>query len=433
VAATQPAPDLTIYAFHLHEPAFGRGRLAADTDWLAALGQKWGDRLLVVEVVASEEGADWRALPAAVALDEGGAMAGAFLGGASAWNMVAVDRAGKVAWLGRPEHGLPDVVAAATSGSLDAQREAANFRMRYLLRGSYEEASPAEFAAAARQLCVRAPGDALAWALEFLASTELLHDESRALLAVESACNELKRDPRLLASFADLALRFAPRNRALGERLAAVLQREAASAETSPLVQLALLRAQVVAAQSRAVGRQAHRVKKLIRDHDEALLDFALILAADPLAPVHADLAEQALVRAEQLEASAARLAATRYVVRRRCREDPAGAATLLETYIGTQGADANPNNLAWNLLTDLDHIGRFDVVALGLAERMLQSRETMDAFELDTAALALFRAGRPQEAAQLQAEAIAAVGAQPVPEYEVRLQRYKGAGAGPR
>jgi len=54
-----------------------------------------------------------------------------------------------------------------------------------------------------------------------------------------------------------------------------------------------------------------------------------------------------------------------------------------------------------------------------------------MDAYELDTAALALFRAGRPQEAAELEAQAITAAGAQAVPDYAVRLQRYKAAAAG--
>ena len=69
--------------------------------------------------------------------------------------------------------------------------------------------------------------------------------------------------------------------------------------------------------------------------------------------------------------------------------------------------------------------MGRYDAFAAGLAERLLEQRELMDYFMFDTAALAMFLAGRVDEAVTLQTTAIDK-GGKGNPEYTERLQRYK-------
>ena len=87
--------------------------------------------------------------------------------------------------------------------------------------------------------------------------------------------------------------------------------------------------------------------------------------------------------------------------------------------------------------MTELPTMGRFDLFAAGLADRMLEQRSSLDAFEFDTAALAMFLAGRTAEAVELQQAAIKKAGEDGEdvnPEYNERLLRYqKGQQAAPR
>lgn len=86
-------------------------------------------------------------------------------------------------------------------------------------------------------------------------------------------------------------------------------------------------------------------------------------------------------------------------------------------------------NSLAWELLTDDDHAGRHDDLAMALAERMLAQREHLNHYMKDTVALALFRAGEVRQAVDLQREAIAEGGNDS--DYRRRLATYEQALSG--
>jgi hypothetical protein len=158
---------------------------------------------------------------------------------------------------------------------------------------------------------------------------------------------------------------------------------------------------------------------------------FGEILCHDRTPPVHRDLAQQAVERAASLGAPEGQVAALRYVVARRCAEDVEGAKALLDHELESQPEGVSLNNVCWYLMTDLPTLGRFDWYACALAERMLADRDSMDYFEFDTVALAMFLVGRHDEAVDLQETAMQR-GGQGNPEYAWRLARYRAAASAP-
>ena len=100
-------------------------------------------------------------------------------------------------------------------------------------------------------------------------------------------------------------------------------------------------------------------------------------------------------------------------------------AAELLEAYLKEQDDIYTRNNDAWGLLTDLETLGRFDLFAAGLIAPLLEDCAAMDYFELDTAALAMFRVGRLAEAVELQGSALQQGGRQEA-AYRARMAYYR-------
>lgn len=88
-------------------------------------------------------------------------------------------------------------------------------------------------------------------------------------------------------------------------------------------------------------------------------------------------------------------------------------------------------NSLAWDLMTDKDTAGKFDRIALALAERMEQAarpRRRLSHTYLDTMALARFLNGQVEQAIALQERAIASGGSGD--EYRRKLRTYQAAQA---
>ncbi|MEM7203721.1 MAG: hypothetical protein AAF628_25885 [Planctomycetota bacterium] len=84
-----------------------------------------------------------------------------------------------------------------------------------------------------------------------------------------------------------------------------------------------------------------------------------------------------------------------------------------------------NPNNLnsvAWNLMTDDETAGKYDDVALALAERM-EAKRTRRHEHLDTIALARFLNGQLEAAVKLQRTALKAKNSD---DYRRRLRTYE-------
>jgi hypothetical protein len=247
---------------------------------------------------------------------------------------------------------------------------------------------------------------------------------------LQQALADLAKEPRPFAAFVDLALRGDPRRPGLAATLEPNVHAAAAAAPNDVAVQLAWLRALVQCGNAREVGRQSMKLRKLAMSTPSSCLDFASILVQDKDAPVHRDLATMALDKAESLHADARQLTAGRYAVAVRCANDAEAGRKLLDKYLEEKEQLVSINNDCWYMMTELPTMGRCDVFAAALADRMLDQKDNMDSFEFDTTALAMFLVGRTTEAVTLQETAIEK-GGKGNPDYEERLRRYK-AGVGP-
>lgn len=421
--ADDEAPPGTVYAF------YSLPSLAAawqeDASYLGSLQQRWRERgLRVVAVVAGPLPGVERWQGCAIAVDADGAVAGEWLGETPPGHVVVVDRHGQVVFTGLPESGLVDAAERVLAGrqALAAERNAAYLRRQ--LAQAFDDAT-AEVAPLLEASLEHAPRDGFLYGLLYLVQATKANDAAAATAVMQRAIDALAAEARPLGAFADLALRGDLRRTGLGAALLPALRAAAAAAREDVAVQLALLRALVRVGDAREVGRHAMRIRKLTTSSWASSLDFATALTIDQDAPAHGDLATMAVDRAEALGAPARLITAARYGIARRCRQDHEQQQRLLEDYLRDTELRASINNDCWYLLTELPTMGRFDAFAVGLAERMLEQREAMDYFEFDTAALAMFAAGRVDEAVKLQEEAIER-GGRGTPEYLERLCRYK-------
>jgi hypothetical protein len=289
---------------------------------------------------------------------------------------------------------------------------------------SFDDAVAADTARALEDVLATAPRDGVSLGLLYTAQATKRNDAAEAAKVLQRASKVLAGEERPLAAFADLAMRGDPGRDGLATTLVPLLQAAAARARQDVTVQLAYLRALVQAGMGREVGRHAIAVRKLVVASAPSCLDFATLLTQDKDAAVHRDLATMALDKAAALGALPRLLVAARYGVAVRCAGDTAAARKLLDAYL--EDAEAiTINNDCWYIMTELATMGRYDAFAAGLAERMLEQRDSMDYYEFDTAALAMFLAGRVDEAVALQETAIDK-GGKGNPEYTERLQRYK-------
>ncbi|MGE3173607.1 MAG: hypothetical protein AB7O97_13365 [Planctomycetota bacterium] len=110
-----------------------------------------------------------------------------------------------------------------------------------------------------------------------------------------------------------------------------------------------------------------------------------------------------------------------------RQNDHPQRAQSTLAKVVDRVGDDVNRlNSVAWNLMTDQETTGKFDEVALALAERMEAQGEGLHHRHLDTVALARFLNGQVERAVALQQLAIAKGGNGD--DYRRRLRTYQAA-----
>ncbi|MFY9341007.1 MAG: hypothetical protein WAT39_00865 [Planctomycetota bacterium] len=428
---TDAAPKCTVFAFYTRPDR--ASAMPSDGDYFAGLQQRFGERgLVVVAVVADAKGAPLERWPGCrVAVDEEQATTGRWLtdfeGG---WHVVLADRAGKAAFLGSPDAGLVDAIDAVLAGREVGEPERQAFALRHELPDSFDDAT-ADVVAPLAAAVAHAPRDGLAQGLLYLAQATKANDAKAAAAVLAAALERLAGEGRPLATFADLALRGDPRRPGLAAACKPVLQAAAKATPNEVPLQLAFLRALVLAGDEREVGRQSMKLRKAVTTTAEHCIEFAAILTAAANAPVHRDLATMALERAAALAAPPRLLTAARYGVATRCANDGEAGKKLLDEYLRDTDARVTINNDCWYLMTQLPTMGRCDPFAAALAERMLEQKEGMDYFEFDTAALAMFLVGRFAEAVSLQETAIEK-GGKGNPEYTERLNRYKAGQAQP-
>ena len=274
--------------------------------------------------------------------------------------------------------------------------------------------------------------DGMAWALRYCVAVMKLADGKLAAETLQGALAALVDEPLALGAFADLVLRtdlFGPE---LGQRLWPVLTQACPLAPLDRTLQLATLRALVRAAKDREVGRRAQQLRKQFDGDAAALIELAEVLAAASVPMVHKDVADGALRRAQELLPAAASDAtatwmSARYVVAKRCGEDDEAAAQWLKKLLPEPDGGDTLNNMVWYMMSRLDSRGRFVPLSTALCEQLLQRRDKLVNYELDTCALGMFLAGRPELAVELQQQAIEKAGGGK-PEYQERLKLYEGA-----
>jgi hypothetical protein len=432
VIGGEPAPACTVFTFCTRRPA----AFLDEADYVRGLQQRFADRGLTVVAVLAEAPEDRAEMAKAwagcrVAVDDADATSAAWLGPPSvSWNTIVLDRRGVVAFAGRPESGLVDAIEQTLNGThkLDLERMAFSRRLESLV--GFDDSTGGNLAKQLAGLIGHSPRDGVAHGLAYMTQVTKLLDLAAAKKVRTAALAALQGEPRPLAAFADLALRCDPKGEGLARELLEPLAAAAAAVPGDPFVQLAHLRALVLAGEDREVGRRAMRMQKIMLRSADSCLDFASVLAGDSNALVHRDLAQRVLDQAEKLGATPRFLTAARYGAAVRCQEDPAAAKQLMDAYLVANEEHGTINNDCWYLMTELPTMGRYDWFAAGLAERMLEQRDTMQNYEFDTAALAMFLVGRVAEAIELQEKAIAMGGASA--DYTQRLRRYQAAAATP-
>lgn len=427
-------PACTVVAFYT--PPRDSGVFVGDGDAYAELQRRCAARGLVVVAVVGDPSTPVDRWPGCrVVVDPG-------LATTTAWfvdpredelrqsaAVLVLDRVGKVAFHGGLECGAIDAVQAILDGKeLTGFGTAASLRAAML--GNYDDLE-ADGRETAQRVAATVPHDGYAWALAYLLTAVKVGDRQGAQVLAGRAVNGLADEPRALAAFADLALRGDPGNQALLGHLREPLAAVAARLPRDPVIQLAFLRLLVQAGDGREVGKHAARIRKHVTASPGDCLDFAGILTTDREPAVHRDLAAQAVDRAQALGADPRLVTAVRYAVARFCANDAEAGKRLLDAYVAAKEGGATLNSDCWYLMTEVRTMGRFTPFALGLAERMLADREAMDAAEHDTAAMAMFLAGRVAEAVELQ-ELAMHLGGTGNPRYEARLQRYRAASAAP-
>lgn len=433
VLGADAAPVATLVVDHAalaHRTAF-----AGDGDCFADLARRFAPRGLVVVALVAEPPAagleHW--VGCRIAVDPEASAARHWRLGDGRGSVVLLDARGRLVFQGSPDGGVVDAVEAllAPAGAAAGPQQVA--ALRHELLASFDDLGLASATQLLGRVLAVSPHDGPMRALRYLLEAQKRNDREAANRSLAEALTILATEPRALGAFADLVLRGDPRGPGLAATLRPSLQAAVATAPHDPVVQLAWLRVLRAAGDGREVMRQALRARKVVAPEAAHCLDLVSILVQDDTPAVHRDLCTIVLQRAAELGADVRVVAALRYAVRLRCDGDAAAAKAELDAYTHETELRATLNNDCWYFLTDLRTMGRCDVFAVALAERMIEQRESLEAFEFDTAALAMFAVGRTAEAVSLQQSAVDKAGAGS-PEYAARLDRYKAAlAAAPR
>ncbi len=422
--AEEQAPKCRVYAFYT--VAQSATRFVQEGDYFAALQRRWSERGVVVTAVVGEKDVALTTWPGCrVAHDDKLAVTLPwFTLGNTGPCVVVLDPKGRARFVGAPEAGLVDAVEAVLAGrdTVDAERSAATLRID--LVAAFDDATAA-VADPLEQVVAHAPRDGLARGLLFLVLATKKNDDAAARKFMQESLAALANEARPLAAFADLALRGDPRRDGIAVLVRDALKPVAAAVPSDTFVQLTWLRTLVLTGDERETGRQSMKLRKQVTATASDCLDFASVLSQAANAPVHRDLATMAIEKAASLQATPRLLLAARYGVAARCANDSEAQKALLDEYLKDTEMRVSINNDCWYLMTELATMGRYDALAAGLADRMLEQKESMDYFEFDTAALAMFLVGRFADAVALQETAIEK-GGKGNPEYTERLQRYQ-------
>jgi hypothetical protein len=416
-------PVLRLVGLHAPGPA-----LFDDAAWLGDLQRRFGSEGLQV-FVALDRVPEGERLPGkesgfGLGIDATGAMGRRLRGGVDAApRLYLLDAGGRLLWAGDAAHDLTGAIQRALAGELEVHDE----QLALLLRQSADDFEDT-FADASivDGWVTRHPRDGLARGIQFLHRLFHRADLEAARRVADAALADLVDSPAALVKFCDIAMRADRGDAELDKSIAMALSPVATPNPEAARTQLVYLRALLRSGREREAGRVAARLPKLLAGRGRELLEFAEVLAEAPDPAVFRDAAERALAAAERLPAPPRWLFGARHKVALRCAGDATAAAAIAVRYRETDdsGYCGDLNNDAWYTVLRLDTLGRFDSLALALAEELQRAEGTaMDSAHQDTVAQVLFSNGRLQEAVELQTAAAAASGQF---AYQMRLQRFQ-------
>jgi len=398
---------------HLQWPLDGRN-LPALTPWLDDLQRRFAaDGLRVVVVGRPAPLPDWPRPPAfsvAVSPDLGAV--------ADHLVVTLADRAGRVLWRGSADAGVAGWIERALSaeGVAENARSLPSARLEDL--GEIEDLEDAALEALARRCLEANPGNPDGWVLEVILAVERRGDPAEVRRVTAEACKHLALDGPAMGRFVEKLLRTTTEDPAVLQQAMMGITPAVFSARDWVPLQATYVK----------VLNQLGRTKEIERV-------LARLPGARELAPADALLLAEALAFGKSAREFAAPAQAfleqgrdrgweyawIRHNVVRHCVGDAAAADQIAGAIVPHP---ANLNNECWYTVTKEPKRGRFNTLAKALAERLVRT-DTLDAAEMDTAALAFFVNGEIARAVELQRRSVSLGGGV---TYQRRLARYEAA-----
>ncbi|MFP6685745.1 MAG: hypothetical protein VB934_13575 [Polyangiaceae bacterium] len=331
---------------------------------------------------------------------------------------------GAVEWSSETVDGVEDVVRLLAAHDPDRTRF-------YQLRGLRNQVTffvcdgPAVPETASRLVEV-APTWGLAHAWRYRDDLWNRADRVAARRHAKEALRALAGHPHSLTVFCDYALRTDRYETETARAIAVAMKKLVDADERAILPWLTWVRAQLrVDAASVTPERLAAKLPVLVKSPRQ--LELAEILASAPDPKRFRDLSDHLLGVAWKYGVELDRFRLTTCLVARACRDSVPASNSQLDQWLTQFGKGEDLNSLAWALLTKDETLGRFDLAARLLVERLRkESGGKLGDAPLDTLALALYGTGEPAEALRLETQCIA--NGDGDPRYDVRRRRYEQA-----
>lgn len=347
----------------------------------------------------------------AIAFDKDGAVSRAYMeasGQDGIPTAFVIEQQGRIAWIGHPMDGLDEVIEEVVSGKFDIERARKLSDVQRSLWASWQEENWEAVFKAARAWAALEPGDATPHLVRFQILAHDLGKTDAARDVLVEAVKALHDHADGLAALASEISREEP-EQGIAE---VALQAAARALELEPNHADALMaRFYILGANNRtdeAVASAEDAINRM-KGNPEALGAFARLLSS----PEHAERCDKLALRAVDLAIAADPAAAshlvTKFDIQAICQSDLDGARATGRYLIQKAGDDANLlNSFAWSLLDDERKKGKFDKLALEVAERANRLTDGAHWSILDTLALAKFVNGARAEAITLQKKAVA-------------------------
>lgn len=342
-----------------------------------------------------------------------------------------IDKTGRVAWIGSPFGPLDDVVEQLVAGKYDIDRAR---KINDIERRINSTDDPDVVLAAADEWIAIKADDFDPYAMKFQIYLNYKNEKAKALEVARTVLTACGSNARALVSAAQV-FALDPKNEELTalslQAVDAALKLDPSNAEaySTKFGLLAML------SKFDEAMAFAETAVKAMKTDGRALANFAGMLASPELGNRCDDLAIQAIELAIKAEPEEPRHLVAKFDLLAMCKKDLKAAEEAGRYLLEKSGTDAELlNAFAWKLLTGPEYRGKFNPLALAVAERSNEIAGGKDWSVLDTLALAKYENGHVAEAVTLEKKAIELCppGHPAMEELKIALRRFEaGAEAG--